>query len=90
MPPFRPRRVTLTANVAQAVTPPSACIGVEIGNATPDDLKVYEDPSDESSYFVIAAGYAKVLAALTPFDPLWPAFYLKASQNGTVVLIWMR
>jgi hypothetical protein len=87
---FRPRRVALSANVATAVSPPNACTQVLIGNATADDLKVYEDPNDETTYFVVAAGYEKQIKLPNHrFDPTSVAFYLKAAQAGTAVIIWL-
>lgn len=85
----KPRRVTLAANVATSVTPPVVCQLVEIGNATPDDLRVYEDPTDDTTYFVVPSGFAKPLdLSQHRFDPTAIAFYLKAVQAGTAVLIW--
>lgn len=86
---FKPRRIALLANVATAVSPPGCCQVVEIGNATPDDVKVYEDPTDESTYLVIVSGYAKLIDLKQHrFRPDEVAFYLKAAQAGTVVLLW--
>lgn len=87
---FKPRRVAVVAGVALAVKPPAHARIVKIGNATPDDLKVYEDPNDESTYFVIAAGYEKEIDVKGyRFDPLQTAFHLKPVQSGTAVLIWL-
>jgi hypothetical protein len=84
-----PRRITLAAGIAQAVYAPKACNKVLIGNASPDDLRVYEDPNDAATYFVVAAGYEKVLEQLIPFNPAAPTFYLYGVQAGTAVLIWL-
>ena len=86
---IKPRRVTLTATTATAVNPPFDCKNVEIGNATPDDLRVYEDPNDATTYFVVPAGYAKTLSLKdAAFRNKETAFYLYAVQAGTAVLIW--
>lgn len=85
----KPRRVTLAAGVALGVQPPHGCRRVLIGNATADDLKVYEDPTDDTTYFVVAAGYEKSLEISHNFDPSQVAFYLKATQAGVAVLIWL-
>ena len=88
---WQTRRVTLVANVALAITPPSSSSGVKIGNGTADDLRVYSDPNDDLTYFVIAAGFEKEMGDTNTyfrFDPYKIAFHLKALASGTAVLIW--
>lgn len=83
---IRPRRVALTASVALAITPPAQGHRiVAIGNATADDLRVYEDPNDDTTYFVIAAGDEKDVEIHSGTSI---AFYLKAAASGTAILIW--
>lgn len=89
---FRPRRVSLSAGVSTAVYPPTACRCVLIGNATPDDLLVYDpdDPGTGTFYFIVAAGYEKAINLNRDrFEPNRLAFNLKAVQAGTAVLVWL-
>jgi len=87
---LHPRRVALQAGVATPVYPPSGVRGIYIGNATPDDLRVYEDPNDDTTYFIVAAGYEHPPIVMSVcFDPSLIAFYLKATQAGSAVLIWV-
>jgi hypothetical protein len=86
---FRTQRTTLASGVSTPVKPPVAAHEVEIGNAGSDDIKVYSTDADEATYFVIAAGYAKVIdLRQARFDPNQVAFYLKCAVDGTAVLIW--
>lgn len=86
---WRTERVSLTAAVSRAIKPPVAAHEVEIGNAGTDDLKVYTTDADESTYFVISAGYAKTIdLRQARFDPNNIACYLKSSVDATAVLIW--
>lgn len=86
---FRTQRVTLAAGVSTPVIPPVAARTVEIGNASPDDLKVYSASGDEGTFFVITAGYAKGIDLNQfRFDPNLVAFHLKAVQDGVAVLVW--
>lgn len=88
-PQFVTQRAALAANVSVPCRPPFSARTVEIGNAGSDDLKVYSTDGDETSYFVVSAGYAKVIDLKQwRFDTQFYAFYLKSALSGTAVLIW--
>lgn len=88
---FQPDRRTLLAATATSIQPPVLTQTVLVGNGTPGDLRVYSDPNDEAKYFIVAAGYEKLLElrGANYFRPDQVAFYLKADQAGTAVLIWL-
>lgn len=86
---FSTQRVSLLAGVSTPVKPPISARAVEIGNASGDDLKVYSALGDESSFFVVSAGYAKHVDLFQHrFDSYQVAFYLKGAVDGTAVLVW--
>lgn len=97
--PLSVQRLALLANVPLAITPPTRCGQVTIGNAGPADLQFYV--SDPAQYQTIGAGYERKLELskptppvagawpLTGFDPNIIAFYVLSTQNGTVVLEWL-
>lgn len=81
--------MSLTALTATVVYPPINCRAVEIGNATPDDLRVYRDPTT-ADYFIVPSGFNKPIDLKTArFSSDVPAFYLYALQAGTAVLNWL-
>lgn len=89
---FKARRILLVAGVAYPVFPPGgAQAAVQIGNATAGDLRVYtEDPTDDSKYFVIVAGYERNVPAYNVnFSAREVSFWLKPDVDGYAVLIWV-
>lgn len=87
---FTTRRQAVTAGTSTPIVPPVAARIVKIGNASPDDLKVYSTSADETTYFIVSAGYEKEIDLKQyRFDTNGVAFYLKAVQDGTAVLIWI-
>lgn len=82
-------RVALLAGISKPIYPPIAAHSLEIGNAGADDIKVYSTDADESTYFVITAGYARVLDLKQfRFAPDTVACYLKCAVDATAVLVW--
>ena len=85
---FRAKRVALVAGVLTPIWPPHTTKTVSIGNATTGDVQVHTH-DDESEYLVIAAGYERTI----PVEryQFWTdriAFWLKATNAGTVVILW--
>lgn len=86
---WRTERIALLAGVSKAIRPPVAAHEVEIGNAGTDDIKVYTTDADETTYFVVQAGYSKVIdLKQSRFDANTIACYLKSAVDSTAVLIW--
>lgn len=89
---FKVRRIALIAGIAYPVFPPGgAQAGLQIGNATQGDIRIYtEDPSDPTKYFIIVAGYERNIPAYNVnFSASQVAFWITPDVDGTVVLIWV-
>lgn len=85
---FRITRTVLAADLLTAIKPPQTAKTVSIGNATSSDLQVHTN-DNEAEYLVISAGYERLIPVdRYIFSPDRVAFWLKASQAGTVVLVW--
>lgn len=93
---FTIKRMPLAAGVDTAIFPPYPCSAVTVGNATPDDLRVYTTLGDDTTYLGIASGYPYTFTLTLfknqlygPGDYSSPAFWLRALQAGTIVLTWL-
>lgn len=83
------QRIVLVAGEVRAIYPPMACRTVDVGNATPDILKVQRIPGDDANGFYVQPGYARPMTMDgTAYDPTAIAFYLNPIADGTVELIW--
>lgn len=85
-------RVTMQAGVKQAITPDRHASGCTIQNATPDEVQLHTTNDDDAHYLIIAPGFERDLPKLhdnnTTYGTEHPAFWLRAVQDGTVILIW--
>jgi len=83
------QRLTLGAGVFTAIRPPATFAQVSIGNGTLDDLQVHTN-EDQTEYLIIASGFERNVPVDRPamMSPPDVAFWLKAVQSGTVVLLW--
>lgn len=88
----RIERMALSAGQKVAVRPPCSSTQVTIGNGTAGDLEVHTTDEDDAHYLVVSAGYERPLSKLhdngTIFSTETVAFWLKAAQSGSVVLLW--
>jgi hypothetical protein len=85
---FRIQRVSLSAGVRTAITPPATFKSLAIDNGTTGDLTVYTN-DDESEYLVISAGYGRTIPVEQHrFSPSETACWLKAASSGTAVILW--
>ena len=80
-------RVPLSNGVRTPITPPGHFRSVTIGNAGSGTIQV--DTGDLTQYLVVDAGYERPIDLTTYlFTDSQIAFWLTASVDGTVVLIW--
>lgn len=88
---FRVSRLSVVAGTLTAIKPPIGAREVSIGNATTGDLQVHTS-DDETEYLVIAAGYERLIPVKRDLMPTSNAgqiaFWVKAAQSGTVVILW--
>lgn len=87
---LRIQRLTLDAGERKAIRPPFQARAVFVGNATSADLKVLHSDEDDTQYLVITAGYEREIEMRTQRFSCDgdPAFWLKSTPGGTVILLW--
>lgn len=92
--PVDPRQVALVAGVAKAIVPVQQSRKVKVVNSTSEELDIYADPTDVTSFLRIAAGQSEIFEAgmgapsVGMFRPGVAAFYALCAVDGTVTLIW--
>jgi hypothetical protein len=86
------QRAPLSAGVLTPVTPERSSTGVVVVNGTPGDVEVHSNDEDDGHYIIIAAGFERTLPKLhdngTNYTETKAAFWLRATQDGTVMLLW--
>ncbi len=87
---FAITRTTLVAGTTTEIRAARDCQRVSIGNATPDDLKVYTIKDDETAQMKITAGYWEDFELQrTSFLKEQIAFWVNAVVGGDVVVKWL-
>lgn len=90
-PPITIQAKVLAAGVITALIPPYRCARLQIGNATPDDLRVYSQLADNTQYEVVVAGTWSNPYHCDGENQFSPSqfLYANAIAGGTVRLRWM-
>jgi hypothetical protein len=63
-----------------------------VQNGTAGELELHSTDDDEAHYVIIGAGFERTLPKLhengTAYSENHIAFWLRAAQDGTVILLW--
>lgn len=92
MPNLKVQRVQLAAGSVVGIVPPAVAHKVTVGNATADDLRLYDQNQDLTQYVVVGSGFERELKSDDGrhlFNPNAVAFYVNAIAGGSVVLQWI-
>lgn len=90
-PPITIQAKVLAAGVVTPLVPPYRCARLQIGNATPDDLRIYSQNLDLAQYEIVIAGTWSNPFQVDGDNQFSPSqvLYANAIAGGTVRLRWM-